>query len=123
MEAKASLLAAESCEFAEWWSDRQALGEWQATLVAMFMYCDDPCILSVGPEMTYELEVLKVWSWMASEGRTMMAIPEKRCFGLSGKWIGIKFFAALGVCAVTAQKVLRACNLMQQACCHALTYD
>ena len=77
------------------------------------MYCDDPCILAVGPDMAHE--VLKVWSWMSKAGGTMMAIPEKRCFGLSAKWIGIKFFTALGYSAVTAQKVIRACSSMSEA--------
>ena len=82
------------------------LEEWQAALVVMLMYCDDPIILCVGPDLTHE--ALKVWTWMASEGNTMMAIPEKRSLGLSAKWIGIHFFVSLGISAITAQKVLRA---------------
>ena len=107
--------------FRHWWQSRQALGDWQAVLCTMFMYTDDPCILSVGPDMTHE--VLKVWNWMSSEGSTMMAIPEKRCFGLSAKWIGLRFFTALGVCAVPAQKVLRACSQISEACSSALNKD
>ena len=87
----------------------------------MFMYCDDPCILAVGPEMTHEC--LETWTWMSRSGGTMMAIPEKRCFGLSSKWIGIKFFAALGVCAIPMQKVLRACSAMEAACAGDLNRD
>ena len=52
-----------------------------------------------------------------------MAIPEKRTFGLACKWIGIKFFVALGVCAVPGQKVLRACSAMEAACNGALNRD
>ena len=111
---KAAQFCRNAEEFSSWWDNRLGLGELQATLVAMFMYCDDPCILAVGPDMAHEC--LKVWTWMAKSGGTLMAIPEKRSFGLSSKWIGIKFFAALGVCAVPAQKVLRACSSMEAAC-------
>ena len=118
---KAAQFCRNAEEFSSWWDNRLGLGELQATLVAMFMYCDDPCILAVGPDMAHEC--LKVWTWMAKSGGTLMAIPEKRSFGLSSKWIGIKFFAALGVCAVHAQKVLRACSSMEAACTGQLNPD
>ena len=70
-------------EFCRWWDHRLKLGDWQATLCAIFMYTDDPCILAVGPDMVYE--ALKAWSWMARERGTMMAIPEKRSLGLAAK--------------------------------------
>ena len=60
---------------------------------------------------------------MAKAGNTMMAIPEKRSFGLSAKWIEVKFFTALGVSVVTAQIVLRACSQMSEACCSSLNRD
>lgn len=110
---QASIFSRSHPRFADWWQDREQLGDLQATLVTMLMYCDDPCILAVGPDMAYEC--LKVWTWMSRLGNTMMAIPEKRSFGLSSKWIGIKFFTALGVIAVPAQKVLRACSAMTAA--------
>ena len=87
----------------------------------MFMYCDDPIIITCGTEMTFK--ALKVWTWMARSGNTMMNIPEKRCFGLSATWIGVKFFVALGVAAVTAQKVMRACAQMTEACSSTLSRD
>ena len=69
-EAIAARHCGDNAEFMRSWEQRQSLdGDvdgngssdlLQATLVAMFMYCDDPCILSVGPAMTYE--VLKVWN-------------------------------------------------------------
>jgi len=85
------------------------------------MYCDDPCVLCVGPDMAHE--ALKVWTWMSKSGNTMMAIPEKRSFGLSAKWIGIKFFTGLGIIAVTSQKVLRACAQITEASNDSLTRD
>ena len=60
---------------------------------------------------------------MSKAGNTMMAIPEKRSFGLSAKWIGIKFFTGLGIIAVTSQKVLRACAQNTEASCDSLTRD
>jgi site-specific DNA-cytosine methylase len=103
-------------------SGDMAAGDWlQEAICHMFMYCDDPCILCVGEDMAYG--ALKVWNWMAKEGRTLMAIPEKRSFGLSSKWIGIKFFSALGVGALPAQKALRACSQMHDATCQSLNRD
>ena len=113
MEQIAERLCQSNAKFKDWWASRSALGEWQATLVTMLMYCDDPIIICVGAEMTHR--ALKVWDWMAKSGNTMMAIPEKRTLGMAAKWIGIKFFVALGVSAVTAQKVLRAFTSIEDA--------
>ena len=118
---KARELKQQNSNFSQWWRDRLKLGELQASLVSIFMYCDDPCILAVGPDMAYEC--LKAWNWMAKSSNTMMAIPEKRSFGLASKWIGIKFFVALGVCAVPGQKVLRACSAMEAACDGLLNHN
>ena len=90
-------------------------------LAGMLMYCDDPCILCVGADMTYA--VLKLWNWMAKSGNTMMAIPEKRTLGISAKWIGTKFFPALGLSVVTAQKVPRACSAITEASSSSLSLD
>ena len=64
----AARFCAESAEFESWWEHRQSLGEGllQAVLCCMFMYCDDPCILCVGPDMAHE--ALKVWTWMSKSG-------------------------------------------------------
>jgi hypothetical protein len=95
VEAAAKKLSKQSSTFAKWWDERLKLGSWQAVLVVMLMYCDDPIIICVGADMTYE--ALKVWTWMSKQGNTMMAIPEKRSLGLSAKWIGVKFFVSLGL--------------------------
>ena len=87
----------------------------------MLMYCDDPCILCVGADMTFE--ALKAWHWLSRSSNTMMAIPEKRTLGISAKWIGIRFFSALGIAVVPAQKVLRACGLMESAMSSSLRSD
>ena len=121
MESIAAELRRRVPEFNTWWAQHVQIGTWQAALCFMFMYCDDPIILTCGTEMTHE--ALKVWTWMAKSGNTMMAIPEKRGFGLSAKWIGVKFFVALGVAAVTAQKVMRACSQMTEACSSSLNKD
>jgi hypothetical protein len=119
----AARFCGESSEFESWWEHRQSLSEGllQAVLCCIFMYCDDPCVLCVGPDMAHE--ALKVWTWMSKSGNTMMAIPEKRSFGLSAKWIGIKFFTGLGIIAVTSQKVLRACAQITEASNDSLTRD
>ena len=121
VEAAAKKLSKQSSTFAKWWDDRLKLGSWQAVLVVMLMYCDDPIIICVGADMTYE--ALKVWTWMSKQGNTMMAIPEKRSLGLSAKWIGVKFFVSLGLGVVTAQKVLRAFSSIDLATSGSLTAD
>ena len=40
----------------------------------------------------------------------MMAIPEKRSLGTSGRWLGIIFLVQLGISAVPAQKIHRVCS-------------
>ena len=60
---------------------------------------------------------------MAKAGNTTMAIPEKRSFGLSAKWIGVKSLTTLGNSAGIAQKVLRACLQMSEACYSSLNRD
>ena len=127
MQEAIAVFSRKSPKFAEWAAARRKLDgsspwDWcHDALCHMFMYCDDPCILCVGPDMAFE--ALKVWTWMSKEGRTMMAIPEKRSFGLAGKWIGVKFFSALGVGSLTAQKAMRACSQMAEACSHSLNRD
>ena len=121
VEAAAAKLSVENKSFRDWWSHRLQLGQSQATLVSILMYCDDPIILCVGNDMTHE--ALNLWTWMAKEGRTMMAIPEKRSLGLSAKWIGVGFFVSLGLAAATAQKVLRAFGSIDEACSGSLNAD
>ena len=121
MDKAAEDLAAKCVAFADWWDHRKALGKHQAFLVTMFMYTDDPCILCLGPDMTYE--ALKAWNWMACESNTMMAIMEKSSLGMSAKWIGVKFFVSFGVSVLTAQKVLRAPAGISAACCGSMNFD
>ena len=111
--AIAHKLCQQSSEFAGWWEHRKALGTEQAFLTAFFMYTDDPIILCLGPVMTYE--ALKCWSWVCRSSGAMMAIPEKRTLGTSALWIGIQFFASLGLAVVPAQKVLRAVLSVDEA--------
>ena len=77
-------MASRSAASAEWWEHRTALGEWKTFLVTMSMYTDDPCILCLGPGMTYE--ALQVWNWMASGSRTMMVIMQQSPLGMSLSW-------------------------------------
>jgi hypothetical protein len=113
MAAIACKLCQHSEEFAGWWKHRKTLGNEQAFLTAFFMYTDDPVILCLGPDMAYE--ALKCWSWVCRSSGAMMAIPEKRTLGTSALWIGIQFFAALGLAVVPAQKVLRAVLSINEA--------
>ena len=121
MQSLAKKLCGGNSRFAQWWSHRCSLGEDQAVISAMLMYCDDPCILCVGADMTYE--ALKAWHWLSKSSNTMMAIPEKRTLGISAKWIGIRFFSALGIAVVPSQKVLWACGLMDAAMSSSLSVD
>jgi hypothetical protein len=121
VEAIAAALCSKSAEFAEWWAHRQSLGEGQATLFSLLCYTDDPCFLCMGPDMTHE--VLKGWHWLTSSAGTMMAIVEKRTLGTSAQWIGIKFYASLGICVVTQQKALRAIQQISRACSGSMTLD
>ena len=121
MDQLAAKWMSESSHFGDWWRKRSAMGEMQALLCVIFMYCDDPCILCVGPEMAHG--ALKVWTWMATSGGTMMAIQEKRSSGLSAKWIGVKFFTGLGVATATAQKIIRATMQINKAIDSSLNID
>ena len=121
MESLTGKLCGANSQFAQWWSHRCSLGEGQAVLAAMLMYCDDSCIMCVGADMTYE--ALKAWHWLSSSSSTMMAIREKRTLGISAKWIGIRFFSALGIAIIPSQKVLRACGLMEAAMGSSLNSD
>ena len=121
MTAVAATLCAKSTEFAAWWKHRQALGEGQALLFSVLCYTDDPCFLCLGPDMTHQ--VLKGWHWLTSSAGTMMAIVEKRTLGTSAYWIGIKFYAALGISVVTQQKALRAVQQISLACGGHMTLD
>jgi hypothetical protein len=89
MDKATERIASRYGAFADWWNHRKALGEHQAFLVTMFMYTDDPCILCLGPDMTYE--ALKMWNWMASESKTMMTISDAAKEGIEhpglGAWI------------------------------------
>ena len=53
---------------------------------------------------------LKLWHWLTSGAQFMMAIPEKRSLGTSGRWLGIIFLVQLGISAVPAQKIHRVCS-------------
>ena len=83
MESLAARLCQGNQQFAEWWQHRSRLGEGQAAIAAIPMYCDDPCILCVGADMTFE--ALKAWHWLSKSSNAMMAIPEKRTLGISAK--------------------------------------
>ena len=54
VEAAAEKLSQNCSAFGKWWADRMQLGTWQAALVVMLMYCDDPIIICVGADLTYE---------------------------------------------------------------------
>ena len=72
----------QSPDFDRWVMSRQEVAEasdnrasWlQSAIFHMFMYCDDPCVLCMGPDMAYA--ALKVWNWMAK--RVALSWPSPR---------------------------------------------
>ena len=85
-----------------------AVGTEQVRLFFFLVYTDDPIWITVGPH--HMAKSLKLWHWLTSGAQFMIAIPEKRSLGTSGRWLCINFLAQLGISAVHAQKILRACT-------------
>ena len=93
-----------------WLRARRALenrvGGHQRRLYSVHMYCDDNVVAVVG--VARALRVLKTWRTVTSEAGLIMAIPEKRSLGTWCTWLGILFFATLGIVAIPRSKLLRA---------------
>ena len=85
-----------------------AMGTEEVRLFFFLIFTDDPVWVTVGPDRM--VKSLKLRHLLTSGAQFMMAIPEKRSLGTSGRWRGINFLAQLGISAVPAQKMLRACT-------------
>ena len=93
----------------------------QCRLYTMLMYTDDPAVVIVGADRV--VRALKVWHWFTNGGNFMMAIAEKRSLGTSAYWTGVKYLTSLGLCIVTAPKVLRAVSGIDRACSQSMPFD
>ena len=83
------------------------MGTEKVRIFFFLVHTDDPVWITIGPDRM--AKSLKLWHWLTSGAGFMMAIPEKRSIVTSGRWFGIHFLAQLGISAVPAQKILRAC--------------
>ena len=77
---------------------RRAHGGHQLRLYAAEGYTDDSVLACVGVDRT--IRALKLWNRLTKEAGLRMAIPEKRSLGTWMVWLGVSFFAMLGVLAV-----------------------
>ena len=92
---------------------REAADQDQQRLYFVHMYTDDNIIGVVGAARAVRL--LKTWRQLTTDLGLKMAIPEKRTAGTWALWLGILFFATLGVVAVPRAKLLRASASLRRA--------
>ena len=76
-------------------------------------YTDDPIIGVVGVERA--LAAIRSWRHVTSSVGLIMAIVEKRNIGTWALWLGILFFAGLGLVVVPKAKLLRAEASLREA--------
>ena len=98
-----------------------AVGSEKVRLFFFLVYTDDPVWITVGPDRM--ARSLKLWHWLTAGANFMMAIPEKRSLGTAGRWLGINFLAQLGISAVPAQKILRACMSIDAARSQSMSFS
>jgi hypothetical protein len=110
---------------AGWVQERRALsqltGRNELRLWTCHIYTDDPWWSCVGEDTM--LTINRVWEWVTSNARLLMAIPAKQQLGTCVKWLGVKLAAGLGVAYVAPDKRLRALNDIQQALAGSLPID
>jgi len=87
-------------------TDRGKLGYGQRRLYEICTYTDDPFLVSVGAERLARAVLL--WNRLLKAIGIAVAIPLKRQFGASIRWLGLDFFLSLGVVTVPENKRLRA---------------
>ena len=85
----------------------------QQRLYFIHMFTDDPIIGVVG--VARALAALRSWRHVTLNVGLIMAIPEKRNLGTWVLWLGILFFAGLGVVVVPRAKLLRAAAALREA--------
>ena len=122
------VVANESCDKLSIYWAKQALqkaaaavGSERVRLLFFLVYIDDHVWITIGPDRM--AKSLKLWHWLATSAKFMIAIPEKRSFGTAGRWLGIHFLAQLGISAVPAQKILRACMSIDAARSQSMSFS
>ena len=98
-----------------------AVGSERVRLFFFLVYTDDPMWITVGTDRM--AKSLKLWYWLTAGAKFMMVIPEKRPLGTAGRWLGIHFLAQLGISAVPAQKILRACMSIDAARSQSMSFS
>jgi hypothetical protein len=91
----------------------EASGGHEHRLFFVHMYTDDNIISVVGAARAVRL--LQTWRRLTADLGLRMAIPEKRAAGTRALWLGMLFFATLGVVAVPRAKLLRAATALYRA--------
>ena len=90
----------------EYLDARQKLGPCQCRLYEICTYTDDPFLVCVGaPRLA---RAVTLWNRLLQTIGIAVAIPAKRQFGASLRWLGLDFFLSLGVVVVPENKRLRA---------------
>ena len=85
----------------------------QQRLYFCHYYTDDPIIGVVGVRRA--LAAIRVWRRVTTDVRLIMAIPEKRNLGTWALWLGILFFAGMGLVVIPKNKLLRAAAAVTKA--------
>ena len=110
---------------AGWVKERRSLsrltGKNELRLWSCHIYTDDPWWSCVGEDTM--LTICRVWEWVTSNARLLMAIPAKQQLGTCVKWLGVKLAAGVGVAYVSPDKRLRALQDIQQALAGSLPID
>ena len=78
----------------------------QLRLYFACQYTDDPFFAVVGSRRAIRL--LREWRRLTTIVKLRMAVPEKRSLGCWSLWLGVLFFASLGLVVVPIHKLLRA---------------
>ena len=85
-----------------------------------WIYTDDQLAGCVGLDATVHL--LGVWTDVVTEAGLWMAIAKKRQIGTCVVWLGILLFSTLGIAVVTADKLLRASNLVGETLAETILF-
>ena len=101
--------------------DRRALDLNQCRLYDICTFTDDPFLVCVGAERL--ARAVALWNRLLKAIGIAVAIPVKRQFGATVRWLGLDFFLSLGVVVVPENKRLRALtSLMAMAAGSSMTF-
>lgn len=94
----------------------------ECRLYDVHMYTDDPCFTVVGVKRAVRL--IACWRRITCRFRLIMAIPQKRQLSSGGVlWLGVIFFAQLGIAVIPADKRLRATAALVEVARGRGTFD